>query len=123
MSEIPPEKMAEYKRGALQRLAREKQREAERRERALQVAREAARLLYEQFGVARVILFGSLARDARFHARSDIDLAVQGLASEQFWKAWAAIEKLDLSIGVELTPLEYAKPWVHDVIEKEGIAL
>ena len=110
MSEIPPEKMAEYKRGALPRLAREKQRAAERRERALRVAREAARLLYDQFGATRVILFGSLARDARFHARSDIDLAVEGLASEHFWKAWAAIERLDLSIEVDLVPLEAAKP-------------
>lgn len=37
MSDIPPEKMAEYKRGARQRLAEQKQREAARRERALQV--------------------------------------------------------------------------------------
>lgn len=123
MSEIPPEKMAEYKRGALQRLAREKEREAKRRERALQVAREAARLLYDDFGVRRVILFGSLAHGAWFHSRSDIDLAVEGLPGSLFWKAWVAVERLDTSIEVDLVPLEAAKPAIREVVEKEGIVL
>lgn len=123
MTEIPPEKMAEYKRGALRRRAEQKRQEAERRERALQVAHEAARLLYDEFGVTRVILFGSLAHGAWFHARSDVDLAVEGLAPEHFWKAWVAIEKLEPSIEVDLVPLEDAKPAIREVLEKEGVAL
>jgi predicted nucleotidyltransferase len=123
MHEISPEQMAEYKRGARRRLAEQKQREAERRARALEVAREAARLLYDDFGVTRVILFGSLAHGAWFHARSDIDLAVEGLAPEHYWKAWVAIEKLEPSIEVDLVLLEDAKPSVREVVEKEGISL
>lgn len=123
MSEIPPEKMAEYKRGALRRLAEQKRQEAERRERALRIAHEAARLLYDEFGVTRVVLFGSLAHDAWFHARSDIDLAVEGLAPELFWRAWVAIEKLDPAIEVDLVPFEDAKPSLLAVLEKEGVPL
>lgn len=47
----------------------------ERWEQAWEVARAAARLLREQLGATRVVVFGSLAHRAWFTPWSDIDLA------------------------------------------------
>jgi len=45
-------------------------------------------LLRDRFGVARVVLFGSLAWGA-FHAEADVDLATEGLAEEEVGLAMA----------------------------------
>jgi predicted nucleotidyltransferase len=58
-----------------------------RRERAMLAARRAAEILRAEFGVQRVILFGSLATGSWFHRRSDIDLAVEGLDATDYWRA------------------------------------
>lgn len=51
-----------------------------RRQQAQEAAQACARLLKEQFGAREVYLFGSLAGKSLWHSRSDIDLAVEGLA-------------------------------------------
>jgi predicted nucleotidyltransferase len=53
---------------------------AKSREQVLEAAEACKRLLRERFGARRVILFGSLAGQAPWHAQSDVDLAVKGLA-------------------------------------------
>ena len=52
---------------------------------------ELARLLRQRFGATQVILFGSLAW-GRFHQRSDVDLAVAGLAAADLGPATALLE-------------------------------
>lgn len=44
------------------------------------VSQQGAALLKHDFAVSRVWLFGSALRRDRIHTRSDVDLAVQGLA-------------------------------------------
>lgn len=56
---------------------------------ALAVARNCADRLRTRFGAERVIIFGSVTGDTPWHGRSDIDLAVEGLPPELFWRAWA----------------------------------
>lgn len=83
----------------------------DRRAQALQAAQECMALLKERFGARRVILFGSLAQEGPWHDRSDIDLAVEGLPPEAFFRAYAACGAL-LPPGLELdlVPLESAGP-------------
>lgn len=121
--DIPPEKMAAYKRTARLRQAQREQEMAERRERAWQVARQAARLLKEEYGATQVFVFGSLAHGAWFHPRSDVDLAAAGIPDELYFKAWNAVDYLDDSIEVDLVPLESAKEWVHQEVRERGIEL
>ena len=45
-----------------------------------------ARLAAEQFRFRRIYLFGSVTSASRLAAWSDIDLAVEGLATEDFWR-------------------------------------
>jgi predicted nucleotidyltransferase len=58
-----------------------------------------------------VILFGSAAGQDAWHERSDIDLAVEGLAPEQFFTAYAAChDMLPRGLELDLVPLERVYP-------------
>ncbi|GAB4542632.1 MAG: hypothetical protein Kow0063_34890 [Anaerolineae bacterium] len=78
---------------------------------ALAAAQACAERLRTQFGARQVIIFGSATGSTPWHSRSDIDLAVEGLAPELFWKAWADLEDLlPPGLSVDLIPLETAGP-------------
>jgi predicted nucleotidyltransferase len=120
---IAPEAMARYRRSAL---AREMvlQREAkQRRQAAWSIARRAARLLKEEFGATRVVAFGSLAHGAWFGPRSDIDLAVEGIPPQAFWRAWCALDRLDPTVDIDLVAMESAPDRLRDEISRQGVAL
>jgi len=82
-----------------------------REEQALEAAEACIRLLKERFGAKRVILFGSVAGQGTWHERSDIDLAVEGLAPAEFFPAYSACrELLPRGLELDLVPLESAYP-------------
>lgn len=82
-----------------------------RRDQALETAEACIRLLKERFSARRVILFGSLAGPGLWHDCSDIDLAVEGLAPEEFFPAYAACrDLLPRDMDLDLVPLERAYP-------------
>jgi len=68
----------------------------------------SAALLRRDFGVTRVVLFGSLAR-GRFRPDSDIDLAVEGLAAAAFFPALAQASQLS-EFPLDLKPIEDLAP-------------
>ena len=110
----------EYRRHAL--LADEKARREEktRRARAMAVARAGARLLKEEFGVRRVFVFGSLVAGARFHSRSDIDLAVEGLDPSVYWRADCRLEALGGDLEIDLVDLRTAPAHLATRIRRDG---
>jgi len=55
-------------------------------------ASDAAVVLKNKFGANTVILFGSLIHEHSFVDNSDIDFAVDGVAHEDYWKAWGIVE-------------------------------
>jgi predicted nucleotidyltransferase len=63
------------------------------REQVLAAAEACMRLLRERFGARRVVLFGSLAGQGLWHARSDVDLAVEGLTPAMLFDAYSACRK------------------------------
>jgi predicted nucleotidyltransferase len=58
------------------------------------------------YGANRVIVFGSLAHGAWFTSRSDIDLAVEGIPPDAFFKSWCALERLGSNIEINLIAIE-----------------
>jgi predicted nucleotidyltransferase len=118
---ITPAQLERYRRSAREREFAQKQWLAARRERAWELAHQAAKLLKEEFGATRVILFGSLVHPALFHARSDIDLVVWDI--QHYYRAVARLLDLDPEINFDLIPIEDARPWVLQLIEKEGVEL
>ncbi len=82
-----------------------------RRAAAWEAAQACAELLRRRFGARRVFIFGSLAGQGPWHARSDIDIAVEGLAPERYFDAlrecWALLPE---GLELDLIPLESAPP-------------
>ncbi len=91
--------------------------------RAWQTARRAAQLLRERYAVSRVRVFGSLVYPDQFHARSDIDLAVEGLTVHNYWDALADILFIDAEIRVDLVDSDICPPAIWAIVEREGVEL
>ena len=98
---------------------------AERRERAWKIARSVAEFLKMRYGAKRVVVFGSLAQKTPFTPWSDIDLAVWGIAPEEYFSATGAAMDmgLDSGIKVDLIDAETCSPEFQADIEKYGVAL
>lgn len=88
--------------------------------RAWQVARKAAQVLKTQFGVEKVMVFGSLLHPALFHGRSDVDLVVWGLVGREYYRAASVLLDIDPSISIDLIAFEDARPGLQEVILREG---
>lgn len=93
----------------------------QRQRQGWQVARQGADILKAQFRVERVVLFGSMLDVKALTWRSDIDLAVWGLAPQDLFKAGAAIDR-GHDFGIDLVPIEVARPHILLAIE-QGVEL
>jgi len=122
MRTLSAEELAVFKRTAERRDADGQLRLAQRLEAARQVAGAAAELLKREFQATPVILFGSLGTLERFHLSSDIDLAVNGLAPLDYFRAVAKLQDLS-AFKVDLVCLERCRPSLKAIIELEGKAL
>ena len=120
---IDTQQMARYREGARRRLAQRQERIEARRARARSVAERAAQLLKRDFGVTRVVLFGSLLRDAVYSPHSDIDLAVWGLSDRLYYRVVSKLLDLDPSIPIDLLRGEDMPPHLIQAVESEGVAL
>ncbi len=88
---------------------------------AWQIAHQVVQLLREKYGVDRVRVFGSLLYTNEFHARSDIDLAVEGLTIRDYWDALADVLFLDDDIVIDLVDPDTCRPAVWSHVEREGV--
>lgn len=91
-----------------QRQAEQQVHSRQLRQQAKEDAHQIAAMLRHDYGATRVILFGSTVT-GRFHAGSDIDLAVGGLAKEALFAALAQAAQLS-QCPVDLKPLEDLDP-------------
>lgn len=96
---------------------------SERIDRAWGVVHRAAQLLRQRYGVTRVRVFGSLLHPSQFHAESDVDLAVEGLAVDDYWDALADVLFLDKQITVDLVDPDLCPPAIWEIVEREGVDL
>ena len=87
---------------------------------AWQIAQQAARILREQFGAQKVMVFGSLVHPALFHRQSDVDLVVWGLVGRDYFRAASVLLDIDPSISIDLVAFEDARPGLQEVVLREG---
>lgn len=79
-------------------------------------------VLRQQFGAQRIRVFGSLVDKERYTRWSDIDLAVWGIAPEEFYDALEAVNELSQDIKVDLVNPRTCKSSILKAdIEEEGI--
>jgi len=93
-----------------------------RRKKAWEVARAAAALLKSRYHATRVAAFGSLTQAERFHPWSDVDLAVWGIAPDDYFEAVARVLDVGGEIKVDLIMAERCKPYLREAIE-QGVEL
>ena len=93
------------------------------RERLLALVRRAASELKIRFSVRRVFLIGSLVQEACFSSHSDVDLAVEGLAGDEYWEAWRMIEEMIADRPVDLIDMETAGESMLRTIHRYGMEL
>jgi predicted nucleotidyltransferase len=123
MMMIEPAKLAHYRATAQKRQQLAEQRLRERLTRANVVAQQAAAFLRQFYGVERIALFGSVAQPQRFHARSDIDLAVWGLDERCYYHAVGELQALTPEFAIDLIRGEEASLWLVQTIEAEEVLL
>lgn len=82
-------------------------------------AERLAACLAKNFPCDRIYLIGSTVRDGEFTERSDIDLVVDGLPPEFYFRASATISKM-ASFEVDLIPYESANSLIHKRVQEEG---
>lgn len=87
----------------------------------MQQVRETAKRIKSELGATRVILIGSLAHGAWWDEHSDIDLVVEGLKGDHYWKAWAIAEETIQKHHIEVIDIDSATPRFKQNIESKGI--
>ena len=122
-AERDTDRFAPYIAGLVRRERARRQQMRQRAAQAHEAPRAAADLLRRQYGATRVRLFGSALHPERFHERSDVDLAVEGLASLDYLSAWATINGPGAEFEIDLVDLRECRPYIQEAIEHEGVDL
>lgn len=99
-----------------------------KQQQGMEIARQCAKVLKEQFGVSKVVLFGSMLDVESIFEDSDIDLAVWGLPSDLYWKAGCTLDNIIWESGSDFPPIDLvdvndAQPHIIKAIEQEGVEL
>jgi predicted nucleotidyltransferase len=120
---VSKEKMNLYKATANRRWRREQQQLSLSYRQKWELAKKAAQLLKDEFGVQRVVVFGSIIQKELYHLHSDLDLAVWGLDEKKIHCAVAKLLELDPSQHVDLVRIEDVRSSLRSVIDQEGVLL
>jgi len=116
----------EYIRAWVERKKKEEEKMKVLSQKALKEAKRIAEMLRERYGVGKVVLFGSLAKYLRgtgeFTERSDIDLAVEGLPKEEYFKVLSEINRFS-EFEIDLIDLEGCPEFLKRLIKREGIEI
>lgn len=87
------------------------------------VAHQAAEILYSEFGVTKVVAFGSITQEGLFHSHSDVDLAVWDLPEHLIFRAIGFVQSVHPSFSVDVIVYEEASPGLKSVIDRDGIII
>jgi hypothetical protein len=124
-STLSPETLAVYRATARRREQERADRRRTRRESAWHTAREAAAVLRREYGVGRIVAFGSLVEDRGrfFSERSDIDLGAAGLTVAVHLTALGHLLRLSSEFEFDLIDLERCPEGLREAILAQGVEL
>ena len=96
----------------------------ELKKRAHKAARQCAHYLSKEYRVKKVYLIGSSLGAYRFHKHSDVDLVVEGLKPEKYFRALCELySSLPKGLELDLIPWEDAYESIQERALKEGEVL
>jgi len=93
------------------------------RDKLLMLISQAAKKLKKKYNIRKIILFGSLAHKAWFNENSDVDLAVEGLSSNNYWQAWREVEDIITDRKIDFVDMSEIADPIKNIIQSEGIEL
>jgi len=85
---------------------------------AQKVSRNILQILVKKYHVSKIILTGSLLDKNRFGFHSDIDLCVQGLSDNLYFRAVGELLLIADEFDIDIIPIESTKPKMRERIEK-----
>ena len=92
-------------------------------QRAWHTAHRIAEMLYEKFGATKVAVFGSLVEKDAFSKWSDIDIAVWGLPTKDYFKALSAASDISSLFKVDIIDFEKSKGLFKERLQKQHILI
>ncbi len=119
---MDPKEKKKYVKTWLQKEKKKRQEINQKREKAFKKARKISKMLKEDFKINSVILFGSLAEN-KFWQHSDIDLAVKGLAAENYLTVFSKASDIASPFKVDLVIIEDAPESLLKKINNKGMKL
>ncbi len=78
-------------------------------------------ILKRDFGVKKVLLFGSLVTAPGFASGADVDLAVEGLEMSAYWRALELADGMIRDHAVYFIALESVSDSLRQSIERYGV--
>ena len=120
VSTLSPTELASYRKALKTRMTTARSAADSRLKKAREVAGRAALLLKKEFGIRKVVVFGSLVQPDLYHLRSDIDLAVWGLKGRDYFRAVGILQSLDPGFEIDLIAFEDASKSIQEAILSEG---
>ena len=120
--DLSPEELAEYHRKLDQHLQNRKVDEA-LLQRAWQTAYRVAAMLYEDFGVTQVAVFGSLTKRKSFSKWSDINIAVWGIPNDKYFRAVWEAEDISRLFEIDLVDFESCTTLYRERIESQVVRI
>ena len=120
---ISAEKIEAYRDGLWRRLSRPlTKNERDVLDRAYAEARQLAQQLANEYDVKRILLFGSVARRRPLRSNSDVDLAVEGMTTDVYYKIVGDLQT-ESGRAVDLIRIENLRPAMKRIVLSEGIIL
>lgn len=119
--QILPDAYAGYLTGWRERTRAEKERLAWQIKENRSMAEQCVKALVQRYPIQRAWLIGSLLTEESFHAKSDIDIVVEGLPPKDYFSALASVyDLLPPGLELDLLTLEAVQPGLRESIMTEG---
>ena len=122
-AEVTREELAQYRANALKKYEEEQARLELRKQRAWDLARQAAQVLRTQYSVDRVVVFGSLVHAEGFTLWSDVDIAAWGIDARDTFRAIGTVMDLSDEIEINLVDIDTCSTSLRALIIQEGITV
>ena len=119
---LTSENEEKYIKGWQRRRKNKKIKLKQKKEKAMKKAKKISDILKTNYGITKVILFGSLAED-KFWENSDIDLAITGLSEKKYLKAFGEATDIASPFKVDLIIIEKAPEYLLKKINNRGIEI
>lgn len=120
MNQLSSDDIIKYRQTAQKSWQLSQEKRKLRRQKAGELAKQAAIILKDKFHVKKVVVFGSLLREYCFNLWSDVDIAAWGIAPQYTLLAMEMVRDLSQEIDINLVDIETCSQELKKVIETEG---